>query len=79
MRIHTEPLLIGGEITSISTSHALARELLSKPDGFITASFGELEYMIESFQRVKTHANIDDYVTHWTLNLKDGGGGNIKR
>ena len=68
------------EITEIiSTSHALARELLSKPDGFITATFGEEEYIISSTQRVSTHANIDDSVTHWTLNLRGSGNGNLKR
>ena len=68
------------EITEIiSTSHALARELLSKPDSFITATLGEKEYVISNTQRVATHANIDDSVTHWTLNLRDGGNGNLKR
>lgn len=63
----------------ISTSHALARELLNKPDGFITATLDEEEYIISNTQRIATHANIDDGVTHWTLNLRDGGQGNIKR
>ena len=57
----------------------LAKELLSKPDGFITATFGEEEYVIGSYQRKATHANIDDSVMHWTLDLRDGGCGNIKR
>lgn len=63
----------------ISTSHQLAKELLSKPDSFITATFGEEEYIIDNIKRVATHANLDDSVTHWTLNLRDGGNGNIKR
>lgn len=63
----------------ISTSHALAKELLGKPDGFITATLGEEEYVISDTKRVATHANIDDSVTHWTLNLRDGGKGNLKR
>lgn len=63
----------------ISTSHALAKELLSKPDSFITATLGEKEYVISNIQRVPTHANIDDSVTHWTLNLRNGGNGNLKR
>ncbi|MBD5534652.1 MAG: hypothetical protein HDQ99_03120 [Lachnospiraceae bacterium] len=66
-------------IEIISTSHTLARELLSKPDGFIIATFGEEEYIISNIQRISTHANIDDSVTYWTLNLRDGGNGNIKR
>lgn len=57
----------------------LAKELLSKPDGFITATYGGEELIIENFSRIATHANIDDSVTHWTLNLRDGGSGNIKR
>ena len=56
----------------------LARELLSKPDGFITATYGNEELVIENFNRVATHANIDDSVMHLTLNLRDGGSGNIK-
>lgn len=63
----------------ISSSHALAKELLSKPDGFITAALGKEEYIISSIQRISTHANIDDSVTYWTLNLRDGGKGNLKR
>lgn len=57
----------------------LAREILRKPDGFLIARNGEEEYVIESIQRVFTHANIDDSVTHWVLNLRDGGQGNLKR
>ena len=64
---------------NIATSHTLARELLNKPDNFITATIGEEEYIIDNIQRVATHANIDDSVTHWTLNLRDGGNGNLKR
>ena len=67
------------ETNCIGTSHALAMELLSKPDGFITATHGNEELIIESYQKVATHANIDDSVTHWTLNLRNGGNGNIKR
>ncbi len=66
-------------IEIISTSHALAKELLSKPDGFITATLGEKEYIISNTQRISTHANIDDSVMHWTINLRDGGNGNLKR
>lgn len=57
----------------------LARELLSKPDSFLTATYGEEEYIVETYKRKATHANIDDGVTHWTLVLRDGGQGNIKR
>ena len=61
------------------SSHALARDLLNKPDSFITATYGNVELVIEDSRRVATHANIDDSVMHWTLNLRDGGDGNIKR
>ena len=61
------------------SSHALARELLSKPDGFITAMLENREYVIESYKRVPTHANIDDSILHWSIELRDGGQCNIKR
>lgn len=57
----------------------LARELLVKPNNFITATLNNKEYVIESIQRVPTHADCDCVDTHWTLNLRDGGQGNIKR
>lgn len=63
----------------ISTSHALAKELLSKPNGFITATLDDEEYVISNTQRIATHANLDDSVIHWTLNLRDGGKGNLNR
>lgn len=63
----------------ISRSHELARELLNKPDSFITATINKEEYIIDNIQSVRTHANSDDTVTHWTLNLRDGGNGNLKR
>ena len=61
------------------SSHALARDLLNKPDSFITATYENVELVIDDFKRVATHANIDDSVMHLTLNLRDGGNGNIKR
>lgn len=60
------------------TSHALARELLNKPDGFITAMSGNGEFVISNIQKVATHANIDDTITYWTLNLVESKGGNVK-
>lgn len=61
----------------------LADELKLRPDDFITATYedenGEKEFVIKTFKRKATHANIDDGVTHWTLVLRDGGQGNIKR
>ena len=63
----------------ITTSHSLAIELLNKPDGFITATIGEEEYVIEVAKRKPTHANYDDEVMHWTLFLKKSDGRNIIR
>lgn len=64
-------------------SHALADDLKLKQDDFITATYedenGEKEFVIETYKRKATHANADDGVTHWTLVLRDGGQGNIKR
>ena len=57
----------------------LARELLSKPDGYITAIFGEEEYVISSLKRMHTCANSDDSVNHWVFTFRECGKGNIKR
>ena len=55
------------------TIHSLARQLLNKPDGYLTATVREgnreYEYTINSFQRYKTEANDDDSMLYWTLNL----------
>ena len=51
---------------------------MSKPDGFITAMYGEEEYVIGNTKRVATHANMDDSVMHWALQLKECKG-NIVR
>lgn len=69
----------------ITTSHELARELLNKPDGFLSAGeedefgLGKEKYVVESIKRVPTYANIDDTVCHWNLNLRKCRGGNILR
>ena len=62
----------------ISTSHALARELLSKTDGFITVSHEDREYIITDYKKVKGHANVDDSVPYWTLCLKECKGNVIR-
>ena len=56
----------------------LARELLNKPDGFITANYMDREYIIENIKRTSSHANIDDSVMHWTLQLKECEGNIIR-
>ena len=61
------------------TSHSLARELLDKPDAFITVLFGEKEYMINKIRRIPTHANMDDSSTYLTLVVGEECVGNIKR
>lgn len=60
------------------TSHGLARELLSKADDFLTVTVGDREYSIRATKKVKTHANLDDGVTHITL-VCDELTGNIVR
>ena len=57
----------------------MATALLNRNNNTITATLNEEEYVIESIQRVFNYANIDDDTSHWTLNLRDGGRGNIKR
>lgn len=65
-------------ISGIYRSYQLANELKDKSDDFITASVGEKEYVIQSVRRVPTHANIDDGVTHLTLQLKECEGNIIR-
>ena len=36
------------------TSHELARELLNRPNGFITANHGDKEFYIDAYKRVIT-------------------------
>ena len=62
----------------ITKSHDLADELKNKPNGFITATFGEKEYVIKNYQKVKSCANSDDSTTHWTLQLKECEGNIIR-
>lgn len=66
-------------INRIGTSHELATALLNRNNSTVTATLNEEKYVIENIQRVFNHANIDDNSSHWTLNLRDGGRGNIKR
>ena len=57
----------------------LARELLNKPDGFITVTLEGKEYSIESTQRVSNCANLDDRIVYWTLNLHSHSNKNYTR
>lgn len=57
----------------------MATALLNRSNSTVTATLNEEEYVIESIQKVFSHANIDDNTSHWTLNLRDGGKGNLKR
>lgn len=57
------------------TSHKLAKELLSRPDGYITAKTRDnREYKISNYQRITTDANYDDTLHYWTLNLSECSG-----
>lgn len=62
----------------VSTSHALARELLKKPDGFLVAMLGGEEYIVSSIKTAYSDANIDDSVAYIILNLCKCGKGNMK-
>ncbi len=57
----------------------LARELLSKPDSFLSATDGKKEFVVETIKKSFTQANIDDTVMHYVLNLRECEIGNIKR
>ena len=79
---------IGGEsnnlVTSITTVRMLIRELEKslhgKEDDFITImSDKNREYIIESIKRVSDHSCVDEYSSHLTLQIRDGGQGNIRR
>lgn len=52
---------------------------MDKPNGTIIATLDENEFVIDNIKRIITSANKDDSVTQWTLNLRDGGNGNLKR
>lgn len=56
----------------------LARELLSKPDGFLAASFDDKEGIVDSISRASTEGNWDDTSLYWTLEIRECKG-NIKR
>lgn len=55
----------------VATTHALARELLDKPDGFLVVTVEGKEYLVESIQRKCTHANLDDSMLYWSINTKE--------
>ena len=70
---------MNNNLNCISTSHSLARELLNRPDGFITVTIGEKEYVIKNIKRIPSHANYDDISMYLILNLDECGTGNIRR
>lgn len=83
-RIHNRFLLYikkGGEfinLCNIATSHQLARELLNKPDGFITLFVNDKEYLISGIKRNSTCANHDDKTMYWILKGEYESMGNVK-
>lgn len=66
-------------LSGIKTTHGLARELLDKPDEFLTVTVENREYSIDHIKPVKTYANIDDGVIHKTLVCEKQVDGNIIR
>lgn len=61
----------------ITTSHQLARELFNRPDGFITLTADNKEYLI-TLKRSRTCANVDDSSNYWTLKGEHESIGNLK-
>ena len=45
----------------------MAKELLSKPDGYITMSTENEEYVVQGIKRKVAHVNADDSFLYWTL------------
>ena len=62
------------KILGINTLHSLGRELLSRPDDFVTVTIGDREYSIVGITTVATHANIDDSTVHKTLMCEEING-----
>ena len=56
----------------------MARELISKPDNYVTVTIGNREYGIETIKTVATHANCDDSVTHKTLMCNELSGNVVR-
>lgn len=65
--------------TSYITTHSLAKDLLSRPDGFVVIAHEGREYTIEGIKRTSTYANYDDSSMYWALNTSNYEQGNIKR
>lgn len=61
------------------SSHSLAKELLNKPDCFLTVTIGEKEYVINDIRKKYNHANSDDWCGYYTLECEYAGDENIKR
>jgi hypothetical protein len=57
----------------------LAKELLSRPDDFISVLVGEEEYVIDGIKKIFTHVNIDDDTSHLTIQTRKSNGGSILR
>lgn len=53
------------------STHSLARQLLERPDAFVTATCGDKEFAIIGFRREATCANADDTSLYWTLELSE--------
>lgn len=56
----------------------LAKELLARPDDFITVTVGNREYVISGIKRTKTLANSDDSTIYTTLVVEESSGCIIK-
>ena len=55
------------------SSHSWAKELLNRPNCFLTAMIDDKEYEIRSIKPIRSHANSDDGSVYYTLMLEVDG------
>ena len=60
------------------SSHSWAKELLNRPNCFLTAMIDDKEYEIRSIKPIRSHANSDDGSVYYTLMLNECEG-NLRR
>ena len=63
-------------VLSIST-HSFAKELLNKPDSFLTVTANNREYIIDSIKRKSNCANSDDWYGYYTIICKEEDNGGV--
>ena len=66
------------KISSLNTSHSLARELLEDPDFLLIVTVGDQEYVVDHTRTSRHVANYDDSCMYKTLVCREVTG-NIVR